>query len=118
LTEMGGQALLVLYQHVNDDEGAHAPDCFQREYNPRATICAGCVYAPRCWRGDSAYLSALRDGEVGEPPGVPQRVVSARLAEPEPAPRATRPAKVPPPPPQRKRKAPPPPPPPSSRRKI
>ena len=119
LSEMGGQSLLVLNQHVNDDEGAHAPSCYQNGYEPASAMCRGCVYAPRCWRSDANYLDRLRAGLAGEPPGVPSHVVAARLAPsaepiipPPPALQADRRKVAPPSPPARKRKAVPPPPPP------
>lgn len=134
LSEMGGQSLLTLHEHVNDDEGAYAPPCFMREFDPIDRLCQGCVYQPRCWRADRGYLAKLADGSVPRPSGVPGHVVDARLAqldgapEPEPPPVKAAPKKAPPPPskstlappsppaarsvppPPPKRKAPPPPP--------
>jgi hypothetical protein len=89
LTEMGAQALLVL-------KGTGRPDCYAKEYDPTAPLCQGCVYAPRCWSADGAYLARLAVQEAEPPPGVPSDQVAARLAATK-AP--TVPLNIPPPPP-------------------
>ena len=115
LSEMGAQSLLVLHQHVNDSDGTHAPDCYQRQYAPATPMCRGCVYAPRCWRSDARYLKLLTDQKAMEPAGVPEHVVTARLADvadaPTPPPPPIKAARsAPPTPPPRQRKSAPPPP--------
>lgn len=112
LTEHGAQALLALRIELDGGE-AGAPACYQRAYDPTADLCAGCVFQPRCWRSDLAYLHRLGDGKVAPPPGVPEQVVLERIAHGRdralpPAAPTRRPA--PPPPPARTRPEPPPPP--------
>lgn len=111
LTEMGGQSLLTLHQQVHDDDGAHVPDCYRSEFDPCAALCKGCVYQPRCWRGDEGYLRRLVDGQTSRPVGVPDRVIDRRIEEFEEQATANPARKAPPPPPKRKKKTPPPPPP-------
>ena len=111
LSEMGAQAVLTMHAHVNDDAGAHAPDCYQRKYTPSSALCAGCVYGPRCWRNDHGYLRRLQAGGAPMPIGVPLDVVKARMADVDALPSAPPPpSRKRAPPPPKKRRAPPPPP--------
>ena len=116
LSEHGAQALLALRAELSEDESG-APSCYQRAYDPAAVLCVGCVYSPRCWRSDLAYLHRLAAGTAQRPPGVPDQVVDERVAHgldralpPEPPARAARNRPEAPEPPRRGRPAPPPPP--------
>ncbi len=77
LSEGGGQSILAMRSHF-DGETFAPPSCFQKRYDPVSRLCGGCVFQPRCWRGDGRYLAAVEAGTSSPPPGVPPLAVEAR----------------------------------------
>ena len=45
-------ALAVLALRGDDNPAEYAPTCYRSGYDPQKPLCAGCVFAARCWMGD------------------------------------------------------------------